>query len=118
MTNNPSQPTIPPMPGHPPKPAAKRRTAWIIAAIAAGALAIGGGVYWLSQPSYNDIVKGCQQALTAQYKAGGKGKPDACNDVKADDYDALVLNAAMGNLGWLDDNGNFDKNKMLDDATP
>jgi hypothetical protein len=118
MTNNQPQPTIPPMPGHAPKPTTKRRTGRIIAAITAGALATGGGIYWLTRPSYNDIVKDCQQALVAQYKADGKGKPSACNDVHDDDYDALVLNAAMGNLGWLDGDGNFDKNKMLNSTQP
>jgi hypothetical protein len=117
MTNDlPPMPSTPPMPGHAPKPAAKRRLPLIAAAVLAVALAIGGTVYWLSRPSYDEIVKGCQKALAAQYKADGKGKPSACNDVKSDDYDALVLNAAMGHLGWLDDNGNFDENKMLDDT--
>jgi hypothetical protein len=117
MTNNlPPQPTTPPpMPDYAPKPAATRRRNLIVAAITAGALAIGG-VYWLTRPSYNDIVKDCQQALVAQYKADGKGKPSACNDVKDDDYDALVLNAAMGDLGWLDDDGNFDERKMTEDT--
>lgn len=117
-TNLPPLPNTPPVPGHAPgpKPAAKRRRL-IIAAAAAAALAIGGTVYWISQPSYDDIVKGCQKALVAQYKADGKGKPSACQDVKDDDYDVLLLNATMGDLGWLDGDGHFDKNKMLD-ATP
>jgi hypothetical protein len=117
MTND-----LPPMPNTPPlptsKPTGKKRRNLITAAAAALALTIGGIAYWISQPSYDDIVKGCEKALAAQYKAGGKGKPSACNDVKSDDYDTLVLNAAMGDLGWLDDDGNFDENKMLDDATP
>jgi hypothetical protein len=117
MTND-----LPPMPNTPPvpasKPAGKKRRNLIITAAVAVALATGGTVYWISQPSYDDIVKDCQKALAAQYKANGKGKPSACNDVKGDDYDALVLHAAMGDLGWLDDDGHFDENKMLDDATP
>jgi hypothetical protein len=73
---------------------------------------------WLAtRTSYDDVVKGCQKALAAQYKADGKGKPAACKDVKKGDYDALVLQAAMGHLGWTDKDGNFDENKMLDDAT-
>lgn len=120
MTNNlPPLPDTPPAPTHTPKPAAKkRRLPLIVAAVTAAVLAIGGTAYWISRPSYNDIVKDCQKALVAQYKADGKGKPSACKDVKGDDYDALVVNAAMGHLGWLDDDGNFDENKMLDDATP
>jgi hypothetical protein len=118
MTNLPPLPDTPPMPAHAPKPAAGRRRNLIVAAAVAVALAIGGGTYWLSRPSYDDIVKGCQKALAAQSKAGGKGKPSACNDVKKDDYDALVLSSVIDGLGWTDKDGNFDENKMLDDATP
>ena len=70
-----------------------------------------------SGPSYEETVKGCQAALAAQYKADGKGKPGECKGVKKDDYDALVLDAAMGDLGWTDENGDFDENKMLDSVT-
>ncbi|MEU6597875.1 hypothetical protein [Streptomyces flaveolus] len=94
----------------------RRRLAIIAAAlvIAAGAAVT---VWLMVRPTYDDVVKGCQKALAAQYKADGKGKPDACQDVKSDDYDALVLQAAMGHLGWTDEDGNFDENKMLEDAT-
>lgn len=93
-----------------------RRTHLIAIAVAvAVVLAVGGGAWWLTRPSYDDIVKDCQQALKAQYKADGRGKPKACNDVKKDDYGLLVGNAAMDDLGWLDEDGRFDKNKMLDD---
>lgn len=93
----------------------RRRLAIIAAAlvIAAGAAVT---VWLMVRPTYDDVVKGCQKALAAQYKADGKGKPDACQDVKTDDYDALVLQAAMDHLGWTDEDGNFDKNKMLEDA--
>jgi hypothetical protein len=92
MTNDlPPMPNTPPMPAHAPKPAGKKRRNLLVAAVLAVALAIGGTAYWLSRPSYDDIVKGCQKALTAQLKAGGKGKPSACNDVKKDDYDTLVI---------------------------
>lgn len=113
MTND-----LPPMPDTPPtvvpKPSPGRRRNLIVAAAVAAALAVGGTVYWVGRPSYDDIVKECQRALVAQYKADGRGKPAACTDVKGDDYDVLVLNAAMGNLGWLDDDGEFDKDKMLE----
>jgi hypothetical protein len=91
-----------------------------LAIITAALIIVAGAavaVWLMIRPSYDDVVKGCQKALAAQYKAGGKGKPADCKDVKADDYDALVLNAAMDHLGWTDEDGNFDKNKMLDSAT-
>lgn len=95
----------------------RRTTAIISTAALTTAAAITGATIWLTQPSYDDIVKSCTDALTQQYKDNGKGRPDACNDVKDDDYNALVVNAAMGDLGWLNDDGDFDKNKMLDDVT-
>ncbi|MFE4818602.1 hypothetical protein ACFRFU_19645 [Streptomyces sp. NPDC056704] len=116
MTNNlPPLPDTPPLPARAPKPAAKRRLPLIIAAVVAVALAIGGTVYWMTRPSYDDIVKGCQKALAAQAKAGGKGKPGACNDVKKDDYDTLVIASVIDGMSKKDrdlldyyDNGTID----------
>ncbi|MGA4896742.1 hypothetical protein ACPCAJ_02085 [Streptomyces griseoincarnatus] len=85
----------------------QRRTVIISAASAAVVAAFTGLIVWLSQPSYDDVVKECQQALAAQMKADGEGRPDACQDVKDDDYDALLLNAAFQNLPEKD-------RKMLD----
>jgi hypothetical protein len=92
-----------------------------IAVVSAAALAVTGGlvgtVVWLSQPSYNDVVKDCQTALAAQMEAGGEGRPSECRDVKEDDYSAILMNQIMDDNGWLDGNGDFDKNKWLDDVT-
>lgn len=95
----------------------RRRTALITSVAIAAAGASAGLGLWLSQPSYDDIVKGCEKALAAQMKADGHGKPAACKDVKNDDYPTLVANAAIGHLGWTDSDGNFDENKMLDSVT-
>jgi hypothetical protein len=112
MTNLPPMPNTPPTPA--PRPGRNRRNL-IIAAAVAVALIIGGGIYWLTRPSYDEIVKGCQKALVVQAKAGGKGKPDACDDVKKDDYDTLVISAAIDGLSKTDkdtldyfDNGTID----------
>ncbi|MFG3585094.1 hypothetical protein [Streptomyces sp. NPDC047990] len=114
MTNLPPMPnTPPPMPVS--KPAGKRRRNLIVAAVVAVALLVGGGIYWLTRPSYDETVKSCAKALTAQMKAGGKGKPSACDGVKKDDYDTLVISAAIGGLSKTDkdtldyyDNGTID----------
>jgi hypothetical protein len=37
--------------------------------------------------------------------------------VKDDDYDALVLDAAIDDLGWTDKEGNFEEGEMLEDVT-
>ncbi|WP_158997230.1 hypothetical protein [Streptomyces aureus] len=118
MTNQPPpMPATPPsvaLPAVAPKQVVTRRRVLTVAVLLAGALAVGGIVHWLGRPSYDEVVRGCQRALVAQYEAHGRGRPSACDGVKGDDYDALVLNTAMGNLGWLDRDGTFDKDKMLE----
>jgi hypothetical protein len=94
----------------------RRTTALLSAAAVAVAGGVTGTVIWLSQPSYDDIVKGCAKALVAQSKAGKRGKPDACREVKEDDYTALSMSQAINGLGWTDENGDFDENKMIEDT--
>jgi hypothetical protein len=89
------QPVTPPMPGYAPQPAAKRRTAWIIVGALVAALAIITTVLWTNGRSYDDTVADCEKALAVQTKAGGSGRPDACDEVKQDDYDALVVGAVL-----------------------
>lgn len=91
-----------------------RRRTTITALLATACLALAG---CSSGPSYKETVKECQAALVAQYKTDGHGKPSECDGVKKDDYDTLVLDAAMGDLGWTNSNGDFDENKMLDSVT-
>ncbi|WP_331724432.1 hypothetical protein OG416_36775 (plasmid) [Streptomyces longwoodensis] len=70
-------------------------TALIIAGTLIVAASVTSLVIWLNEPSYDDVVKDCQKALVSQSKAGEKGKPGACKDVKDDDYTALVMNNAI-----------------------
>ncbi|MEV8353206.1 hypothetical protein ACFVTT_33935 [Streptomyces niveus] len=88
-----------------------------IRAVIAALLLAGAAVGCSSGPSYEEVTKRCADALKAQYAADGEGKPDECKDVKKDDYAALVASAAAEDLGWLDEDGEFDENKMLDDVT-
>lgn len=81
----------------------------------AATLLLAGAAVGCSK-SYDDVVADCTQALKDRAE-GEKAKPDACKDVKQDDYDALLMSKTLDDLGWTDDEGNFDKNKMLDDAT-
>jgi hypothetical protein len=91
----------------------------IIAIISATAVAVAGAitglVVWLSQPSYDDIARACVKALKVRPE-GDKAKPKACNGLKEDDYQTLLMAQVIDDLGWTDDEGNFDKNKMLDDT--
>jgi squalene cyclase len=81
------------------------------AALLAGLTSITG-----CAQSYEELTEGCLTALKARTD-GDKGKPEACEDVKSDDYAALVMSVAVDDLGWSDENGDFDANKMLDDLT-
>lgn len=65
--------------------------------------------------SYDEIVTDCATALKERPE-GDKSKPDACKDVKEDDYIDLLVSQNINDLGWTDDEGNFDKNKMLEDV--
>lgn len=89
------------------------RTRTIMAALAALLIA-AGATWWLTRPSYEDVVKSCAHALDEQYKHNGRGRPTACDAVKDDDYSALVLQASLNQLGWTDRDGNFDENKMIE----
>lgn len=71
--------------------------------------------------SYDDKVKACSSAMhehdfDAHPLAEGQRLP-ACKDIKEKDYTAIVGNNVLGDLGWLDDDGNFDENKMRDSVT-
>jgi hypothetical protein len=114
MTTTPP-PAMPPMPAQAPKPATKRRTGWIIVAGIAAVLVVVTAVVWMNGDSYQDTVANCKEALAAQTAAGGSGKPDACDGVKEDDYDALVIGNVLDNMPKKDkdmldyyDNGTID----------
>lgn len=85
------------------------RTAAILLA-AAGLLAGCGG------PSYDESVQQCTKALKARY-LDDKTKPKACEPLKEDDYKLVVMSSVIDGLGWTDEDGRFDENKMLQ-STP
>ncbi|MFJ7070164.1 hypothetical protein [Streptomyces sp. NPDC101115] len=68
-----------------------------------------------SGPTYDESVKLCHKALVERPE-GATGKPKECEPLKADDYDSVNVSATIDRLGWTDENGNFDKNKMLEDT--
>lgn len=76
---------------------------------------IAGGAVACSEPrTYDEIVTDCYAALKERPE-GDVSKPDACEGIKAKDYDTLVLGQIIDDLGWTDDEGRFDENKMLED---
>ncbi|TDU73493.1 hypothetical protein [Streptomyces sp. KS 21] len=68
-----------------------------------------------SQPSYDESVEQCVKALKARPE-GDKSKPKPCEPLKEDDYNLVVMNKVMGDLGWTDKDGRFDKDKFNRDA--
>jgi FtsZ-interacting cell division protein ZipA len=81
------------MPAHAPKPGMTRRTGWIIVAGIVAALAIITTVVWTNGRSYEDTVADCKKALNST--STKTNRPDACQDVKANDYDALLVSYSL-----------------------
>jgi hypothetical protein len=86
-----------------------RRTAVLLACL----LALAG---CSSGKSYDDAVEDCVAALKARPE-GDKAKPNACEDVKEDDYTTIVMGLTLDDMGVVDDDGNVDMDKLLDEAT-
>lgn len=66
--------------------------------------------------SYEEKAEDCLTALKARAD-GDKSKPAECEGIKRKDYLSLVMSVAIADLGWTDEDGKFDKNKMLDSLT-
>ena len=85
------------------------------AAALAATLALAG---CSSAPGQADVQQQCVDALKAAHAQGIKGKPEACAPLSEDDYATLVTAQVIDDLGWTDEDGNFDKQKMLEDTIP
>ncbi|MFC0844457.1 hypothetical protein ACFH04_12190 [Streptomyces noboritoensis] len=88
-----------------------RRPLASLAVLCAAALAACGS----DKPSDDEIAHNCAKAVKERAE-GDKSKPAACNGLGDDDYTALLVSKSMDDLGWLDDNGDFDPNRMLSDV--
>ncbi|MDX2542410.1 hypothetical protein ACOT81_19605 [Streptomyces sp. WI04-05B] len=93
----------------------RKRLAAIIATAALVVAAAGLAVWLLMRPTYAETLKSCENALAAQTKAGVKGKPSACKDVKEDDYSEILMANVIDGLSKKDrdmfdyyDNGTID----------
>ncbi len=84
------------------------------ALLTAACLLLAGAAVGCSK-SYDEIGEECVAALKERSK-GDKVKPEACEGLKDEDYQVLLLSQTIDDLGWTDDEGNFDKNKMLEDT--
>ncbi|GGX99251.1 hypothetical protein [Streptomyces fructofermentans] len=91
----------------------KRAHLVIAGIVLAAGLAVS--IYFIAQPTYDEIATNCASALEDRPK-GDKQKPPECDGLKKDDYDALLMSQVLDDLGWTDDEGRFDKNKMLENS--
>lgn len=62
---------------------------------------------------YEAAAKEAYEATEAKFTGGGKDRPEACKSLSEDDYTALQTAKVIDGLGWTDEDGKFDKLKMV-----
>ncbi|MEV4865624.1 hypothetical protein [Streptomyces ossamyceticus] len=67
---------------------------------------------------YEGPAKDAADALEEKTKEGGKNRPEACEPLSDDDYTVLLMAKAIDGLGWTDEDGKFDKLKMVEGEQP
>ncbi|MFE1774311.1 hypothetical protein [Streptomyces sp. NPDC059008] len=87
------------------------RTIVTAAALLAGLAGLSG-----CAQSYEEQTEDCLTALKARAE-GDKTEPTECEGIKRKDYLTLVMSVAIDDLGWTDEDGKFDKSRMLEDLT-
>lgn len=60
------------------------------------------------------VAKDAADMVEKTTKEGGTSRPEACEPLSEDDYNALLMAKAIGGLGWTDKDGQFDKLKMME----
>lgn len=63
---------------------------------------------------YERVAKKAYRTMEMKTEEGGEGRPEACGPLSDDDYTALVMATAIAGLGWTDEDGQFDKLKMVE----
>ncbi|MCX4786479.1 hypothetical protein OG369_09875 [Streptomyces sp. NBC_01221] len=89
------------------------RTRTTAAAITAGLLLVV--TLTACGKSEDEIAADCQKALAAGATTTKTERPDACEGLSQDDYDALVISQGLKDSGVIDDDGNVDMNELLND---
>lgn len=68
-----------------------------------------------SEKSQDEIAADCVKAITdASTKTS---RPDECEGLPQDDYDALLMSWALKDQGVIDENGDVNMGELLEDAT-
>ena len=90
------------------------RRVWIIlSAVVVTALVVAGAVVWFNAKAYDDTVAACARALE-QRADGDSTRPSECEDVTDDDYDAMAIAQVLKDSGVVDEDGNVDLGRVLD----
>ncbi|MFI6854500.1 hypothetical protein [Streptomyces sp. NPDC050416] len=63
---------------------------------------------------YEGVARDALDTVEKKTKEGGKDRPEACEPLSKDDYTALLTAKAIDGLGWTDNDGQFDKLKMVE----
>lgn len=62
---------------------------------------------------YQSPAKDAADTLEKKTQEGGKSRPKACEPLSEDDYTALLTAKTINGLGWTDEDGQFNKLKMV-----
>jgi hypothetical protein len=63
---------------------------------------------------YDSVAKDAFDAMEEKTEAGEKKRPEACEPLSEDDYNTLLIAETIDGLGWTDEDGQFDKLKMME----
>jgi hypothetical protein len=63
---------------------------------------------------YERVAKKAYRTMEMKTEEGGEDRPEACEPLSEDDYTTLQMATAIDGLGWTDNDGQFDKLKMVD----
>lgn len=63
---------------------------------------------------YEGVAKEAHDTAERKFTESGKDRPEACESLSEDDYTALRTAKVIDGLGWTDEDGKFDKLKMVE----
>ncbi len=63
---------------------------------------------------YQGVARDASDTLERKTEEGGESRPEACGSLSEDDYTVLLRAKAIDGLGWTDEDGQFDKLKMVE----
>jgi hypothetical protein len=88
-----------------------RRTTVLLAAC----LLAGAAVGCSSEKSQDEIAAECVKAITDA--STETSRPDECEGLPQDDYEALLMSWVLKDQGVIDENGDVDMGELLEDTT-